>query len=56
VPAWTGKSTLAELKAELAAVEAERASFLCRLTDADLEGVVSYRGWTGRRSRTRSRS
>jgi uncharacterized damage-inducible protein DinB len=47
VPAWTGKSSLAELKAELAAVEAERASFLARLTDADLEGVVSYRAMDG---------
>ena len=48
-PAWaSAKPALPGLKAELAAVEAERASFLARLTDADLEGVVSYRGADGK--------
>ncbi len=48
MPIWTGTSTLPEIKAELATVEAERAAFLDRLTDADLEGVVSYRGFDGK--------
>jgi uncharacterized damage-inducible protein DinB len=47
MPAWTDKPTLAELKAQLAAVEAERASFLDSLTDVDLAGVVSYRAPDG---------
>ena len=34
MPIWTGTSTLPEIKAELAAMEAERAAFLDRLTDA----------------------
>lgn len=48
VPAWTDKPTLTELKAQLAAVEAERATFLARLTDADLGVAVSYRAIDGR--------
>ena len=47
VPIWKGRPNLTELKAQLAAVEAERASFLARLTDADLERAVSYRGLDG---------
>ena len=47
-PIWAGTPTLSEIKAELAAVEAERAAFLERLTDADLEGVVSYCGADGK--------
>jgi uncharacterized damage-inducible protein DinB len=47
MPAWVGKPALTELKVQLAAVEAERTSFLARLTDADLERVVSYRGTDG---------
>jgi uncharacterized damage-inducible protein DinB len=46
-PDWAVKPTLTELKVQLAAIEAERASFLARLTDADLEGVVSYRAPDG---------
>ena len=46
-PGWDAKADLAELKAELAAVEAERAAFLARRTDADLEGVVTYRAPDG---------
>jgi uncharacterized damage-inducible protein DinB len=45
---WAGTPALSEIKAALAAVEAERAAFLDRLTDADLEGVVSYRGGDGK--------
>jgi hypothetical protein len=41
------KLTLDEIKAGIAAVEAERAAFLDRLTDTDLEKVVSYRGSDG---------
>lgn len=47
-PVWADTPTLAELKLQLAAVEAERASFLARLTDADLAGVVTYRGLDGK--------
>src|SRR4029077_4903372 len=46
-PDWALKPALAELKVQLTAIEAERASFLARLTDADLEGVVSYRAPDG---------
>src|SRR5215213_2364744 len=46
-PAWDGSAALAELKGQLAAVEAERASFLARLTDADLGRVVTYHGLDG---------
>jgi uncharacterized damage-inducible protein DinB len=48
VPAWVDKATLGELKGELAAIEKERASFLAKLTDADLSGVFSYRGMDGK--------
>jgi uncharacterized damage-inducible protein DinB len=55
---WTGsdttsasgsaaKPTVAELRAQLAAVEAERAEFLASMTDADLGRVVSYRDSDG---------
>ncbi|HEX4966082.1 MAG TPA: DinB family protein [Thermoanaerobaculia bacterium] len=47
MPAWADKPTLAELKVQLAAVEAERTSFLAPLTDADLEVAVSYRAPDG---------
>lgn len=46
-PAWDGSATLAELRGQLAAVEAERASFLARLMDADLERIVTYHGLDG---------
>jgi len=46
-PAWVDEPSLRELKAQLAAVEAERASFLAGRTDADLAGVVSYHGGDG---------
>jgi len=46
-PAWDGSAALAELKGRLAAVEAERASFLAGLTDVDLERVVTYHGLDG---------
>lgn len=46
-PAWAAKASLRELKGELMAVEKERTSFLAKLTDADLEGVVSYHGADG---------
>ena len=47
MPAWAVEATLAELAVQLAAIEAERASFLARLTDADLDRVVSYRAPDG---------
>jgi uncharacterized damage-inducible protein DinB len=47
-PVWAGTPTLAELKIQLVAVEAERASFLAPLTDADLDGVLTYRGFDGK--------
>lgn len=47
MPVWADKATLTEIRVELATIEAERASFLARLTDADLEGVVSYGGQDG---------
>jgi uncharacterized damage-inducible protein DinB len=47
-PVWAGKPTLAELKIQLATVEAERTGFLAPLTDADLDGEVSYRGADGK--------
>jgi uncharacterized damage-inducible protein DinB len=46
-PAWAAEPSLRELKAQLAAIEAERASFLVGRTDADLEDEVSYRGGDG---------
>ena len=46
-PVWAGEPTLSELKSQLAAVEAERGAFLSQLTDADLRGVVAYRGADG---------
>jgi uncharacterized damage-inducible protein DinB len=39
---------VAELKVRLAAVEEERASILARLTDADLERIVSHHGSDGK--------
>jgi len=47
VPDWVARPALAQTKTELAAVEAERASFLERLTDADLAEAVVYRGLDG---------
>jgi uncharacterized damage-inducible protein DinB len=41
-PEWARDSGLAELKARLAEIEAERGAFLDRLTDADLEAVLTY--------------
>ena len=46
-PAWTAEPSLRELKARLAAIEAERAAFLAGRTDEDLGDVVSYRGGDG---------
>jgi len=48
MPAWADEPTLTELKVQLAAIEAERASFLAQLTDADVEGMVSYRAPDGK--------
>lgn len=47
IPDWVGQPALEDLAARLAAIEEERASFLGRLTEADLERVVSYRGLDG---------
>jgi uncharacterized damage-inducible protein DinB len=46
-PVWASTRSLAELKAQLAALEQERGSFLGRVTSADLERVISYRGSDG---------
>jgi uncharacterized damage-inducible protein DinB len=46
-PAWAAGSSLPELRARLAAVEAEREGFLGRLADADLERIVEYRRLSG---------
>jgi len=47
-PAWEGNLTLSELRLQLHAVESERSPFVARLTDSDLDRVVSYRGGDGR--------
>ncbi len=50
MPAWVDPPdppTLMELRVQLATIEEERAAFLASLTDADLEGVVSYRAPDG---------
>jgi uncharacterized damage-inducible protein DinB len=47
VPGWVAEPRLAELEVQLAAVESERASFLARLTEADLDEVISYRALDG---------
>ncbi len=46
-PAWAAEPSLRELKAQLAAIEVERAAFLAGWTDKDLGSVVSYRGGDG---------
>jgi uncharacterized damage-inducible protein DinB len=47
-PAWTSTYPgLMALRAELTALEAERASFLARLTDGDLDREVTYRRMDG---------
>lgn len=46
-PAWVTGSSLSELRARLAAVEAERDAFLGELADADLERIVEYRRASG---------
>ncbi len=46
-PEWAGGAPLGELRAHLASVERERAAYLDRLTDRDLEAPISYRGLDG---------
>ncbi len=46
-PPWVAESSLAELKARLLGLEAERAQYLGRLSDADLDRVVAYRNLSG---------
>jgi uncharacterized damage-inducible protein DinB len=46
-PEWTRGASLAELRRQLAVVEAERSSYLASLTDGGLEQVVSYRNLAG---------
>lgn len=46
-PAWATRPDLAELRLQLAALEAERSSYLAGLSDADLERTVSYSNLAG---------
>jgi uncharacterized damage-inducible protein DinB len=46
-PAWVSDSSLANLKAQLAAVEAERSEYLAGLSDEDLDEAVAYRTLAG---------
>ncbi len=46
-PTWAGGAPLAELESRRAAVETERAAFLDRLADGDLDAPVTYRGLDG---------
>jgi len=47
IPAWAVKPSLAELRARLAELEAERTSLLEGLSEPDLERPVSYRTIAG---------
>jgi uncharacterized damage-inducible protein DinB len=47
MPEWVTRPSVAELKDKLAAVEAERGSFLAGLSEEDLDRVVSYRTLAG---------
>ena len=47
-PAWSVNPNLADLEVRLAAMEAERTSYLARLSDLDLDRVVSYRNLAGK--------
>jgi uncharacterized damage-inducible protein DinB len=49
-PSWVGESSLPELRARLATLEAERESYLAGLTDEDLLRVVEYRTLGGQAS------
>lgn len=46
-PPWVAHPHLTELQTQLAAVEAERGSFLEGLSEADFDRVVSYRALAG---------
>ena len=46
-PTWVSDATLAELKAQLAAIEADREALLAALTDADLDRPLEYRTLSG---------
>jgi uncharacterized damage-inducible protein DinB len=46
-PAWASGSVLSDLRAQLAAVEAERGRYLATLTDEDLGRVVEYKTLAG---------
>jgi len=47
VPTWSTDSDLADLRDQLAAVEAERGEYLAALTDADLGRLVEYKTMAG---------
>ena len=47
IPSWAATPGLSQLRTQLAAVEAERGSFLGALTEADFERPVSYRTLAG---------
>ena len=53
-PEWTRGPNLAELRRQLAALEAERSSYLASLPDGGLEQVVSYRSLAGQAYSNRS--
>jgi len=48
MPAWVSDASLAELRVQLAAVEAQRDQYLETLSDSDLARVVEYRTLAGK--------
>jgi uncharacterized damage-inducible protein DinB len=48
MPGWVSDTSLAELRARLAAVEAERELYLATVSDADMEQVIEYRTIAGK--------
>ena len=48
MPGWVSEASMPELRARLAAVEAERDQYLATVSDADLERVIEYRTIAGK--------